>query len=322
MVNAAQRADEIIAENRPARELMKSGYKHLDYALGGFAKGEVSVISGTTGSGKSSFVSNVMLNLVDANRKVLMYSGEMSKYRVIDWMFLQAAGVDYVIKRKDMNYYSVPDKTKVDISKWMGDRLWIYNNDYGNNYRKISCLIRKMVDVVGIELVVIDNLMTLDIHSTGRSENEDQKEFLGKLQSLAKQKNIHIMLVAHPKKHDYGLIRLKHIAGSMNIGNLVDTAICVHRVNHDFKNQAKQEFGWKDGHSMYDCSAIIEIWKDREGSSTDSLIQLYFEEGSKRFKSYPNEYVRYGWESGRFVDANQYVIPFGDKEEMRFSWET
>ncbi len=101
---------------------------------------------------------------------------------------------------------------------------------------------------------------------------------------MAQKYDVHIMFVAHPRKA-MGFLRLDDISGTADIGNAVDNAFIVHRVNNDFKRLSMQMFGWKADDDLYTASNVIEIAKDRDGGLQDYFIPLYYEVESKRLKT-------------------------------------
>ena len=153
--------------------------------------------------------------------------------------------------------------------------------------------------------------MTFDISSMSENKFEAQTKFILKLQGdIAKPYNVHILFVAHPRKA-MGFLRLDDISGTADLGNAVDNAFIVHRVNSDFKRLSKQMFGWKDNNVIYDATNVIEIAKDRDGGTMDHFIPLYYEPESKRLKNYPAENKIYGWnKSDEFMEVNESEIPF------------
>lgn len=106
-------------------------------------------------------------------------------------------------------------------------------------------------------------------------------------------------------------MRLDDISGTADLGNAVDNAFIVHRVNQDFKRLSKQMFGWKDDNPIYQATNVIEIAKDRDGGMMDYFIPLYYEPETKRLKNYSSETKIYGWnKTDTGFIAVQGEIPF------------
>lgn len=110
---------------------IETGITKLDKKIIGLNKGEVSCVSGLRGSGKSSLMSQIALEAVQRKYKTALFSGELSENRVLEWLQLQAAGKLYTQPTKYENYFYVDDKTKYYINKWLDNKIYIYNNNYG-----------------------------------------------------------------------------------------------------------------------------------------------------------------------------------------------
>ena len=273
---------------------IKTGVTDLDKKIIGLNKGEVTCVSGLNGSGKSSILSQIALEVVQSGFKVVLFSGELSEDRVLDWLQLQAAGKDHAIATKYENWFYVRDEIKDRINEWLYQKLFVYNNAYGNDIDQIIRTIDYCIDKKQIDVVVLDNLMSVNL-GNAYDKNEKQSVFIKEIKKFAVDKNVHIVIVAHPRK-SLGFLRKDDIAGTADLTNMVDNVFIVHRVNEDFKRLSKQTFGWKSDNSIYGYSNVIEVCKNRDFGVQDFFAGLYYEKESKRFKNAPGESRAYGWE--------------------------
>lgn len=279
-----QSAEDI--QNKPKIEesFVKSGVEIIDRRMRGLKKGFVSVVSGLRGSAKSTWLTDVAGYAVECGNNVGMYSGELTDKNFMKWMNLQLAGKSNVLTTSYEGYYKVPSNIQAKISKWLNGKFFLYNNDYGNDFEAVMNEFCKMIEINKLDLIILDNLMSFNLSSMCSDKWEAQKEFIFKLQSVAKKYDVHIMFVAHPRK-SMGFLRLDDISGTADIGNAVDNAFIVHRKNNDFVRLTKQMFGWKDEDEIYKCTNVIEIAKDRDGGVQDEFIPLWYEKESKRLKT-------------------------------------
>lgn len=299
--------------NFPKKEeiFVKSGIYMIDEKMRGLKKGYVSVISGLRASGKSSVISEICLDCVDSENRVGVFSGELAPKNFMRWMNLQAAGKGYVESTQFDGYYNVSRKYQEKIANWLGDKFLLYNNEYGNDFSAIMEEFEKKIEADKLDLLILDNLMAFNISNLGENKWDAQTEFVLSLQRLAKRKNIHIAFVAHPRKA-MGFLRLDDISGTGDLGNAVDNAFIVHRVNNDFKRLTKLTFGWQDDNEIYQATNVIEIAKDRDGGLQDIFIPLFYEKESKRLKNYQAENKIYGWNKTNdgFSSVEDLEIPF------------
>ena len=286
--------EQIRLQKRPSEEFLKSGVTVIDKKMRGLKKGFVTCISGLRGCGKSSLISQISLNIIDAGFRVAMFSGELTAQNVQKWLTLQAAGKRNTYEVME-GFYSYSQQTLEAISKWADGKLFVYNNDYGNDYSKIETALMECIGKQKVDLIILDNLMSLDISALDYDKYARQSKFVERLETLAKQYNVHVIFVAHPRKSQ-GFLRLDDVSGSNDIVNRVDNAFIVHRVNNDFKRLSAEMFKWKSDNPIYSATNVVEICKDRDGGVQDEFIPLWFERETKRLKNNEAENIIYGWE--------------------------
>lgn len=299
-------------KKRDISKIIRSGISAMDKKIIGFNPGELSVWSGSNGSGKSSMLSQMALECVNEKFRCALFSGELDGDRVMDWISLQAAGKKYVECTQYENYYTVPSEIRLRITKWLDGKLFIYNNDYGNNAVKVLKAVRDCIIKNNINTVIIDNLMALDMVSIDGEKYDRQSSLVKTMCSLAKKYSVHIHFVAHPRK-SISFLRKTDISGSADLTNAADNVFIVHRVGTDFKKATQQDLGFKDDNPMYCYSNVVEICKNRDLGVQDAFIGTYFEKESKRFLNTLGELKYYGWE----VD-NKGFIKVNDREKLPF----
>jgi len=287
-----------------------TGITYIDDHMQGLAKGAVTVLSGLRGAGKSTIIGQIILNAVNKGHIVSVFSGELSLRNFFDWIFVQAAGPEDVqcINKYSQNYKVTDPATKEKIRKWLHGKLSVFNHErYSNDFNRLYAALEQKISTEKTDLVIIDNLMSLNL--TIRSDKNDaQTEFVWKLKRLARAYNVHVIFVAHPRKAS-GFLRLDDISGTGNIGNIVDTAMILHRANVDFYNAAAAYYK-KDLYKIIPQPAptspysnIVEICKDREFGNQDKFIPLWFEQKTKRLKNSEKERMVFGWR-GDFDDVS------------------
>ena len=304
-------AEMIASKPQEVREFIRTGTQVLDKQIMGLEKSAVSLVSGLRGGGKSTLLTGWMLNAVHDGHTVICYSGELTDRNFMRWMILQAAGKANTIKSgKYENYYTVSHETTVTVSHWLGEKFWLYNNSYGNNYQKVYELICRQTEEKKADFIVIDNIMALDLSSADKDKYEAQTKFIWMLKKLAAIANAHVLFVAHPRKAA-GFLRLDDVSGSGNIGNIVDNAFIVHRNNDDFRNQTKAQYKRPDSWEGYSGTNVIEICKNRDLGAQDFYIPLWYEPQTKRLKNFQGENIVYGWDKfGGYTVVNDQEVPW------------
>lgn len=298
-----------------------TGYTYLDKAIRGLILGEVTILSGVNGSGKSSWLNSVMLNVIQRGFKVACFSGELTDYNVIKWLAQSAAGKNYVYKIEGSDHaYEVKDIAYEKICDWLNDKFYLFNNNYGNNFSQVLSDLDEVVQK-GAQFIVIDNLMALQISNFSGDKNEKQKQFILEVVEFAKKKNVHIVVVCHPRKESGAqtLLRKESIAGSSDLSNAVQNVAIVHRCGEDFCKRASEFFGKEKAEKYMEYSNVVEWCKSRSYGVVDYLVGMYYEPETKRFKNYKAEHIVYNWEE----QPSQGTLPIEPNEEFRVDpWES
>ena len=274
-----------------------SGIVSLDEKIMGFTLGDVTILSGLSGAGKTTLLDHFILNATQRGYKVAAWSGELQDFRFQAWLDQMAAGKSYVVQKHGFdNLYYCPKMTADAINKWMEGKFWLRNNDYGSGFAQLLSDIKEIVEENGVQLVLLDNLMAMDLADEDGSENEKQTHLIKSLSKYAKSANIHVILVCHPRKEQsFQLLRKESIAGTANLTNLCDNLLISHRVGNDFEKRAKDFFGEAQVESMMKYDLVLEVAKNRSLGVVDQVIGLYYETETRRIKNDPAENIVYGW---------------------------
>lgn len=295
---------------------VKTGFNELDSKICGLYMSEVTVLSGGNGSGKSSWLNSLILNIIQQGEKCALWSGELPPHILKAWMQMVAAGKKNLMPSQyDRGKYYVPNGVGNKIDIWLDGKLFVYNNEYGAKAEQILHDIRILAQK-GVKIFILDNLMTLDIDLFYGDKNERQKNLLTQIKGLAKEFDIHIILVAHPRK-TLGFLRKFDISGTSDITNLVDNVFIIHRVNEDFMHAITDFYDNSTAYRFRQYGNVISVEKNRQYGVVDFMCGLYYELESRRFKNTIDECVKYGWED---IDKVQYNLDF-PKEENNFASE-
>ena len=153
----------------------------------------------------------------------------------------------------------------------------------------------------GLRLFIIDNLMTVQLKSSGQDMNKAQTDFMNRLIKFSMKYDVAVICITHPRKLQSGAdIGLFDISGSQNIVNLATRTISLKRVKEKDKNDISNKY--------YGYDVVISIIKDRIFGSTKE-IPVYYDKIDRRFYSNYEEFDRiYGWDKKRYTDKLPYPI--------------
>ena len=273
-----------------------TGLEQIDYKIGGFGLGEVTVISGNSGAGKTTVLNHFILSAVQRGYKVGAWSGELKDFRFRDWLDQMAAGKAHVrLITRPKDFYVATEYAKERIHEWIGDNFLLYNNEYGSDWNQLKLDIENVVKEKGIQLILLDNLMALDFDGAP-SDNDLQTKFIKDIKNMAKSLDIHFVVVCHPRKEaQFQLLRKESIAGTANLTNLADNLLLIHRIGRDFERRAKDFFSKEEVNHFMNFDLIIEIAKNRDFGIVDECVCFYYEKETRRILNNPDDNIEYGW---------------------------
>lgn len=284
---------------------VKTGLHELDKVIGGLYMGQVSLWSGKRGEGKSTLASQVIAEAIEQDWNVFVYSGELPDFHFKRWLDMQLAGFDHLTKNEDAfgdTYYTIPEDVQKKINDWYQDKIYIYDNAYipeaDAETETLLTTVEKVIKQYDTKLICLDNLMTA-MEQVDSKDNlyTAQSNFVWKLKNLAMKYNVHIMLVAHPRKTQIGEMSNDDIAGSGDITNKVDTVIFYGRQN-----------------SVEEGKGHITVTKNRLTGKLavgKNMIETMYSKSSKRIATGGHDAERsYGWEKMQKseCDGGFYVI--------------
>jgi twinkle protein len=267
---------------------VRSSIRAVNEIMGGYMMGQFTIWTGMNSSGKSTLLGQEMLEAVNQGFPVCAYSGELPAPVFRYWIDLQAAGPDNLemkfdsIKNTEIAYPKREAVTK--IRNWYKDLFFLYDS-YGTvNEDSLFEVFEYAVMRYGCRVFMIDNLMTTCFAGSEKDFYRKQSEFVNRVARFSQQFDVHIHLVAHPRKTTGRLTKMD-VAGTGDITNRADNVLSVHRLNKD----EREEFG---------CDSLLEIFKNRFSGQQDIEIRLNFDPSCKRFTMKTDVRVKkYGWET-------------------------
>lgn len=273
------------------QDTIETGFYQYDSHVEDWKKGELTVIFGRNGEGKTTFISQIIAHNINRDTKTFLYSGEMSENKIQDWLYKQIIGNRPSHYRTIITKYRDKKEPKPEtikqIKEWHNGKLFLYDRTVTTEQGidKFFEVIELASKRFGVKLFVIDNLMSI-LEENADSLYSDQANFVQRCKFFAINNDVHVVLLAHPNKEkDEILTGLKgnlaktDISGSNNIANKADNIIAVERL-------------WGDDRP---CDAIVTSLKDRE-SGQRLVIEYFFSNQTLRFyNNSTKQEVNYSW---------------------------
>lgn len=285
LLEVSRDIDDFTKEHTKTREY--TDIKQLDWLTKGLEYGSLNVWSGITSSGKTAMMTQLTRNFINKGKKVFYFNGEQTSREFKNNLFVTMCTKEQLDFVKDSYNESIIDvipKREVaeHLNNKIKDKLYVYNNDIPKN--DIDTMISVMDEAFrkGVRIYFIDNFMQLD-----NSEQLDQQtRIVEKFKRFARDRNSIVILVAHPRKLNFGTTRLNifDISGTQNISNKA-TNICT-IIRKDTMAESEKDFLTKylldNNYSIDDCDSIVEVLKTK--GNKNGVVGLKFDSEQKTFK--------------------------------------
>ena len=286
---------------------ISTGFKQVDDKLGGgFFLGQLIIITGKRGLGKSTLGSQFGIRAISEGHAVMFYSGELNDWMFKDWFERQAAGKNNinVLQGRRSKEYSVEANAVSKIEHWYEDKAYFYDNSVFRNDTESTTeeesLLKTLETAItqyGCKVLLIDNLMTAIVDDLGNDLYRLQTLFVKELAIMAKRYEVLIILIVHPRKSNESSADCDAVMGSSNITNLADG------------EPKKDQKG----------DRVLHIWKNRLNGNTDREgLPLWYESTSKRISALEGLFDwSAGWEGEKDFEPvpEDEELPFGTMED-------
>ena len=267
---------------------IRTGFSNLDRVVDGFFMGQLVLLTGKRGEGKSTLMGQLMAEALNQGYKALASSGELPGYQFKRWLDFQLAGPQNVLTTYNVYSdprYSLKEDTVQRLNRWYYDNAFLYDNNSlnGDEYESLLETIEKTIQRYGVKLVCVDNLMTAIDVASADSQYIQQSQFVRSLKQIAVRYNVVVLLVAHPKKTDGKVTDNDAVSGSSDITNRADIVLSY------VKNAEGEAPGGK-----------VFVMKNRMTGKLalgDNAVAMEYEPSSKRiYQAGSSPSYKYDWE--------------------------
>lgn len=216
-------------------EGFNTGYDMDDEFI--FHPGQVTLITGIPGHGKSTFLKNIIYRLASMHGlKSFIYSAEEANTAfALSDMFQIATGKSFFVSEFSQR---ITKQEIDDYMPFMNDHfkyLRLHDNDL--SMEGILEKAKHMVKCFGINIMVIDNMSTVEKSMSSQMDTRHHqiKNMMNDISRFARNYSVHVFLVAHPKKMTELKNGIYKVPNGYDVGdsshwfNLPDNGMTVYR---------------------------------------------------------------------------------------------
>ncbi|XP_035222129.1 twinkle protein, mitochondrial-like isoform X3 [Stegodyphus dumicola] len=192
----------------------------LNELLKGHRRGELTIFSGQTGTGKTTFMSEYSLDLCAQGRPTLWASFEISNVRLMKTMLLQYSRCSLSENIDEFDYWS---------EEFRKLPMFFLNFHGPRSLKKILKAMTNAVIVYDVQHVVVDNLqfmMNMEDYNSSLDQYRRQDQIYSTFRDFASRLNCHVTLVIHPRKEpEYSELNNTSISGTAKATQEADNII-------------------------------------------------------------------------------------------------
>jgi twinkle protein len=250
-----------------------------------FRPGEVTLIAGVNGHGKSEGVGHLTIDAIAQGQRACIASMEFKPERWLARIVRQVSGVDK----------PTPEYIRA-IMDWLERSMWVFDVATTAKHERMLEVFKYARQRYGITLFVIDNLSKLDIDL---DDYNGQRAFVDKLTDFAKQHDVHVFLVAHLRKgEDDGKPGGKFdVKGSGALTDLVDTVLIWWRNRKKEEKLKRVDLSEADREETEELPDAMCLCEKQRNGEDEPRISLWFHGPSHQFLPvkdwHPRRYVNF-----------------------------
>lgn len=282
------------------RQFISSGFAQMDELIGGFYEGELTVIGGRPGIGKTSLILSMIQSQLKNQLPVAIYSLELTKEAIIDRLISIREKIPISQLRTGKLTYKEFEKIEKGLIELTKHNLYFIEGSFFSP-NDFSDEISSMITEKGIRIIFIDYLQLMISSHPRRNREQEISQLMRTLKSVALEFRIPVIITSQMNRYvEYrgGTKRplLSDLRESGSIEEIADKVIFIYRA---------EAYGIpvdEEGNSTIGKAELI-VAKNRLGPAGD--IILHYDKNLGLFENI-------SWDKKVFPSLNLPDNPFNE----------
>lgn len=267
---------------------LPTGLRALDRHMGGLQRGDLIVIGGRPGQGKTSLSAQIGINIAKIGVGVAFFECEMKDRAVVDRALFAEAG----ISQQDFRHGKVPESKfpkLAQASETLKNIPFFINDGAGITPMQIRTQCRKMKREKGLGVIFIDNIQRMKSDSRTTDPRIRAGEVSCALKEIAKEFDVPVVAISHLRRLQNGEGTEPTLADLQESGNIEqDADIVIALYNESLYREVPEQaqgkvkvlflkyregsLGYKELYFKNDLVTFTD-WEDRPQPSYANFMQ-------------------------------------------------
>lgn len=291
--------DEIEANFRRGGALLglSTGFPSVDEFTGGMAGGELIIVAGRPGMGKTSLALCLAENVARAGKRVLFFSMEMNRKALLQRLLVLHTGIRYQALARGR--LSDGDMQRViEARRAMGDLPLLIDDTPEQTPQSALARARRIQRRGGLDLVIFDHLGYMRAGKRQENRNLEVGAITKGLRALAKSLGVPVLLLSQlSRKVEERDDKRPHKGDLRDSGEIEQDADAIwfpFRRHYYLRreepkpraNEDREKFNQRTSKWIEDCDACrhqADLIVDKQRNGPTGAVKLAFDEATMRF---------------------------------------
>ena len=250
-------------------KLVKTGYKKIDSFAGGLTRGEITIIGGRPGHGKTTFLINLVSKMRDEGHRCMLFNRELPNSEVIKKLICrESRHLSYTMVRKgifsDYELKELERVKKVICEKYNADDFKMYDNI--KNFAKTAAEVKKFKP----DIVFDDYIQLIDGAAISKDDNRrlQLERLVNDYKWLAKENDCSVVIASQLNRY----LEARGKGARPQLSDLAESGA----IEQVAENVFFVYYGYKAYPDKFDPTELTMVAsKVRYGETGDSI--LYFD---------------------------------------------
>lgn len=269
------RIENIINGEKP--EGVETGYNHLNHVLHVFAPGELVILAGAEGMGKTTMLLSIIRNLLKSGKRVLMFTLEMSKAEIVRILAAMESGIPkdtLKVGSLTQGEWARYLAAMGDISRWP---LYVIDEYPTLTPLQLQRRLRKIetIENYKFDLVVSDGLWLMEANEATQHRFTDVASITRDLITIGRQFSVPLLVT-----HQYNGEAHKRNTKTPTVYDLAESAAVRRNAQIVLGLYREKYYGIEP---VRDITQAF-ILKDRNGTAQGKIVDFSFNHGFNRYE--------------------------------------